>query len=132
MQMSWKVYLTLVSTSDSSGRGYFYACEDASKDGSEVYLNDCLAILNGKKEGHKMDYIELINTEAKKQKVTHRELAQKAGYTEVTISRWLNRKREPRFADVIKIFNVLGIELLVYHRGIDISYDAVGFNPYQE
>lgn len=79
-----------------------------------------------------MDYIELINTEAKKQKVTHRELAQKAGYTEVTISRWLNRKREPRFADVIKLLEALNLEVLIYHRGIDISYDAVGFNLYQE
>ena len=79
-----------------------------------------------------MDVIDLITTELKKRKMTRREFAEKAGYTETSISRWLNRKREPKISDVINLLNSLDLEILVYHHGIDVSYDAVGFNPYQE
>lgn len=78
-----------------------------------------------------MDLIELITTELKKRKITNRELAERTGYTEVSISRWLNHRREPKFKDMVKMLEVLDLKLLVYYEGKDVSYEY-GCNPYQE
>ena len=55
-----------------------------------------------------------IKAEVALQEITHRELADRTGYTECSISRWLNDKRTPTIDVVETIAEALGyrVELM--------------------
>ena len=52
-----------------------------------------------------------IKSRRKNLGMTQRQLAEKAGFTDVTISRYENGEREPSFTEFIKLCEVLGMKL---------------------
>lgn len=54
---------------------------------------------------------EKLKTLLKRQEMTQRELAEKAGTTEVSISRYLRGQRTPRLLTLAAIAQVLGVSI---------------------
>ena len=54
---------------------------------------------------------EKLKTLLKRQEMTQRELAEKAGTTEVSVSRYLSGQRTPRLLTLAAIAQVLGVSI---------------------
>ena len=54
---------------------------------------------------------EKLKTLLKRQEITQRELAEKAGTTEVSVSRYLRGQRTPRLLTLAAIAQVLGVSI---------------------
>lgn len=54
---------------------------------------------------------EKLKTLLKRQEMTQRELAEKAGTTEVSVSRYLRAQRTPRLLTLAAIAQVLGVSI---------------------
>jgi transcriptional regulator with XRE-family HTH domain len=60
--------------------------------------------------------IAFMEKQRKRQRISQTKLAQQAGFDDKTIYRWLNRKTTPSIADIERVYDVLGFNIVPIRR----------------
>ena len=69
------------------------------------------------------DLIDSIVENCRLQSVTQRELAEKSGLTEASISRYFNGERSPNIKNAEKMASALGLRIVMLNEGEDNETD---------
>ena len=69
------------------------------------------------------DLISSIIEICSSQNITQRELAEKSGLTEVSISRYFNGERSPNIKNAEKMASALGLRIVMLNAGADNGTD---------
>ena len=69
------------------------------------------------------DLIDSIVENCRLQSITQRELAEKSGITEASISRYFNGERIPNIKNAEKMASALGLRIVMLNEGADNGTD---------
>ena len=69
------------------------------------------------------DLVHSIIENCKLQSITQRELAEKSGITEASISRYFNGERSPNIKNAEKMASALGLRIVMLNAGADNGTD---------
>ena len=69
------------------------------------------------------DLVHSIIENCRLQSITQRELAEKSGLTEVSISRYFNGERSPNIKNAEKMASALGLRIVMLNAGADNGTD---------
>ena len=69
------------------------------------------------------DLVHSIIENCRLQSITQRELAEKSGLTEASISRYFNGERSPNIKNAEKMASALGLRIVMLNEGADNGTD---------
>ena len=69
------------------------------------------------------DLVHSIIENCRLQSITQRELAEKSGITEASISRYFNGERSPNIKNAEKMASALGLRIVMLNEGADNGTD---------
>ena len=69
------------------------------------------------------DLVHSIKENCRLQSITQRELAEKSGITEASISRYFNGERIPNIKNAEKMASALGLRIVMLNAGVDNGTD---------
>ena len=69
------------------------------------------------------DLVHSIIENCRLQSITQRELAEKSGLTEASISRYFNGERSPNIKNVEKMASALGLRIAILNVGVNNGTD---------